>query len=255
MPVASRWLSTARHNLPGLRRAALFALVVAGHLLLIWALLRLAPELPMRFAGGSGLTVVDLMPQAASESAESGEDSEAEAAEAAEDAPVPPAPPETPVAPPASDIWSKVIPLNREQMAAADIAKMPDRRAAAGATGQDAARGPAGGDAEGPGTGPNGEPLYNADWYRRPTRAELGFYLPAGAAPTGWGMIACQTAPDFRVENCQEIGQSPPGSGLARAVRLAAWQFRVLPPRIGGRPMVGAWVRIRIDYTVGGAEN
>lgn len=97
------------------------------------------------------------------------------------------------------------------------------------------------------GTGPNGEPLYAAAWYREPYDDELNGYLSTATGP-GWGLIACRTVPDFRVENCVAVGESPPGSNIARAVLAAAWQFRVRPPRVGGRLMVGEWVRIRIDY-------
>jgi hypothetical protein len=91
--------------------------------------------------------------------------------------------------------------------------------------------------------------LYEAEWYRRPTDVELGGYMPANAPPDGWGLVACKTIEQYHVENCQTLGESPPGSGFARAVRQAAWQFLVRPPRIDGKPQVGAWVRIRIDYT------
>lgn len=97
------------------------------------------------------------------------------------------------------------------------------------------------------GTGPNGEPLYAAAWYREPYADELRGYLST-ASGAGWGLIACRTVKDYRVEDCVVLGESPVGSGIARAVREAAWQFKVRPPRIGGKDQVGEWVRIRIDY-------
>ncbi len=97
------------------------------------------------------------------------------------------------------------------------------------------------------GSGPNGEPLYAARWYREPTNGELAGYLSTASGP-GWGLINCQTAPQFRVENCVLVDEWPSGSQIGRAVLAAAWQFKVRPPQIGGQPQVGEWVRIRIDY-------
>lgn len=97
------------------------------------------------------------------------------------------------------------------------------------------------------GTAPNGEPLYAAAWYREPRDDELRGYLSTASGP-GWGLIACRTAPDYRVEDCVGLDEYPNGSQINRAVLAAAWAFKVRPPRLGGRPLVGAWVRIRIDY-------
>lgn len=105
------------------------------------------------------------------------------------------------------------------------------------------------GDSERVGSGPNGEPLFAAAWYREPYDDELKGYLSTARGP-GSALIACRTVPDFRVEDCYEIGESPQGSGIGRAVIAAAWQFRVRPPRVGGVSKVGEWVRIRIDYGV-----
>lgn len=102
-------------------------------------------------------------------------------------------------------------------------------------------------DSEEVGRTPNGEILYAAEWAREPTNAELGGYLPRDAQD-GWGLVACKTIPEDRVDDCIELGQSPLGSHLASAVRQAAWQFRVRPPRKNGRPLIGSWVRIRIEY-------
>lgn len=104
------------------------------------------------------------------------------------------------------------------------------------------------GEVQGPGEGPGGAILYRAQWHHEPSDAELGGYLPPNGPASGWGEIACQTVPDYRVENCQILGESPRGSGFARAVQQAAWQFQVVPPRVNGKPQLGAWVRIRIDY-------
>ena len=120
-------------------------------------------------------------------------------------------------------------------MAAADLRNIRDSSAESA------------GDSEIVGKGPHGETLYAAEWARHPTDAELGGYLPANA-PDGYGLIACKTIPGDRVDDCVELGQDPPGSHLASAVRQAAWQFRVRPPRRNGVPLIGSWVSIRIDY-------
>jgi protein TonB len=97
------------------------------------------------------------------------------------------------------------------------------------------------------GTAPNGEPLYAAAWYREPYPDELRGYLSTAQGP-GWALIACRTVPDFRVEDCVGLNEAPEGSNILRSVLAAAWQFRVRPPRRGGKLLWGAWVRIRIDY-------
>ncbi|MEX0342942.1 MAG: hypothetical protein AB3N06_10165 [Erythrobacter sp.] len=99
------------------------------------------------------------------------------------------------------------------------------------------------------GSGPNGEPLYAARWYRRPYDDELAGYLSTARGP-GWGLIACRTVANFRVEDCVVVDESPRGSGIGRAAQAAAWQFKVRPPQRGGRPMVGEWVRIQILYEI-----
>lgn len=138
--------------------------------------------------------------------------------------------------------------LTRDELASADIGNLPKGAAKAEGVGQGSAA------SYGPGEGPGGVRLYEAEWYRRPTGAELSTYIPAGAPRTGWGLVACKTVENYRVDNCQSIGESPPGSGFGRAVRLAAWQFMVRPPRVDGKALVGSWVRIRIDYLEGAVQ-
>jgi periplasmic protein TonB len=104
-------------------------------------------------------------------------------------------------------------------------------------------------DSEVVGRAPDGSPLYAARWFREPSHQELAGYLSAARGP-GWGLIACKTAPNWRVEECVIVGESPAGSQIARSAQAAAWQFQVRPPRVGGEYQVGAWVRIRITYAL-----
>ncbi len=160
-----------------------------------------------------------------------------------------------PISQPAPQPPPALIPISPREMPAADIANLPPRQGPPAP----AKRGPLGppdtggaaayADTARVGTAPNGEPLYAAAWYREPYQDEMAGYLSTADGP-GWGLIACRTAPNWKVEACVELGEYPEGSRIARAAAAAAWQFQVRPPRVGGVSKVGEWVRIRIDYGV-----
>ena len=219
------------------RRAAGLALALGINLLLIVALLGIqaSKRIPKSF---TDRLVVDLMPDSPSPPERPSKTPQAEAPR--------PTPPRFPRLdpPPPIDIPRELdmIELTPEEYAAADIGTLPSAPAVA-----DAGRGSGNGDSEEVGRGPNGQILYAAEWAREPTDAELAGYLPSNA-PEGWGMVACRTVAGQRVDDCVELENSPRGSRLAGAVRQAAWQFRVRPPRKNGRELIGEWVRIRIDY-------
>jgi protein TonB len=159
----------------------------------------------------------------------------------------PAAPAATPVAPPAPAI----IPM-RWSLAPPNPLRLPDRPAAPARPvyGPPDNRSAMFRDTERVGTAPNGEPLYAAEWYREPADDMMRSYLSTAHGP-GWGLIACRTASEFRVEDCVGLDEYPTGSQILRSVLAMAWEFRVRPPRRGGQVLVGAWVRIRISYEIG----
>lgn len=225
------------------RRTVAFVLALIVHLLVLILLLRQAPPPPLKVEERMPTTFA-LLPEAKKEAAQSSAAAKTKhiKSQAAQKSPAPvPAPP---IAQPPPFPWP-LIAMDKEQFAAGDIANLPSHKDSSGSAGA----GQNSGSAYGPGEGPGGAQLYDADWYRKPSDAELASYLPDGAPAKGWGLIACKTVEHNHVDNCQTLGESPLGSGFARAVRLAAWQFLIVPPRINGRPIIGAWVRIRIDYT------
>lgn len=228
------------------RRALSFVLAVAIEILIVLGFIsfNFTPKSRPEFKGGT-LSTFDV----SSEDRRDARPAKQEATEATKSPPrpVPPTPapkivlPERPL---------DLLVVSKEVYAASDIAKLGSN-----APGGAASQASSPGDSERVGTGPNGEALYAAEWVREPTHQELSFYLPKRVPEGGgWGLVACRTVARNRVEDCVELGNSPPGSRLASAVRQAAWQFLVRPPRVGGRPQVGEWVRIRIDYSVGSGE-
>lgn len=232
------------HDRPPLRRRASgLALALGVNLGLLLILLTLG-YIPLPERKPSNATVVDFIPESHSAAAQ-----RTKTAVARKPIPKPPTvmlPPVKPtIAQPSRPAKSQPwIEMSKDEMAAADIRNLP--KAGAGESG----------DSEEVGRGPRGEVLYAAEWARHPTNAELGGYLPKDA-PDGYGLVACRTIPGDRVEDCIELESSPLGSHLARAVREAAWQFRVRPPRKGGKVLVGSWVRILIEYEhtrTGGGE-
>ena len=231
-------------------RAVAFAISLAIAILLILALLRMGGYAPPRFGDGRPLATFSV--KGDSDSADKSErqqeqQDQSQKERATEKAPVPrittPRTAAVPEPPPPL-VLPGVMVLNRADYAASDIGKIKGTAPRGDALAKGGGAGSAPGDSAAIGRGPGGEELYAAEWYREPTRAETSPYMPVGKV--GWGMVACRTADRYHVEDCVELGETP-GSGIARGLRQAARQFLVRPPRKGGMPMIGAWVRIRFD--------
>ena len=232
------------------RRAVAIGLTIAVHLLILLVLLNLAPE-RVRRAFGDPLKTFTVAPESG-EREKTPEPRQEQKARQAAARPATVRPQPEPVPAPQVEMPS-FMRMTREQFAATDLSRVPRKPADAGPAGAGTADSGDSKSAYGPGAGPGGARLYNAEWVREPTDAELRTFLPP-TPPGSWGEIACRTIPNNRVENCQVLGESPAGSKLATGMRRAAWQFLVRPPRLGGKAMIGEWVRIRIDITERGVE-
>lgn len=243
------FLSSSADRPPLRERSAALVVTLLLHLLLLALLLWLTPDiLPFRKNDASLATFNVPGPKAGHQEERKGSPSASAQAGAVTPAPTtPPTPvkrPDTPTPAPQVEAPS-MIQLSAADFAASDIGKIAGRRSGGEGNGKDSAS------VYGPGEGPGGAQLFNAEWYREPSNGELSGYLPAGGLRNGYGLIACQTIEHYHVDHCRVLGEGPLGSGLGQAVRRAAWQFLVVPPRVNGRAQLGAWVRIRIDYREG----
>ena len=206
------------------------------------ALLRLGNLVspPPRF--GSNLTAINVSPASAAKHEQNKAKEVQKAAQPAKTVAVPvPAVMAQKIVIPVTKAPPVFIQISNDDFAKSDISKLAK-----------ASGGSSAGDSKGtygPGAGPQGQQLYNAEWVREPTHAELAGYMTQRSQGGDWADIACRTIDHYHVDNCQPLGESPAGSGLARSLRQAAWQFLVRPPRVGGKMQVGAWVRIHFKFT------
>jgi hypothetical protein len=234
------------------RRGIGLAIALLLEALFIIAILSLSMRSGGPEAGKRGLSTFSLEAEAESASADKSETETPVTKEQQRNfnppIPKPLLPPVNPVkAPPPSPDFIKV---SKSEFDAMDISKLP----ASGSTGAGDSKGAGQGNKGqmGPGLGPGGAQLYPVAWLREPYDSELRPYLAAARSiPNGaTADIACRMIEHNRVENCQIIGENPRGTGLAQALRKAAWQFLVKPPRIDNKPQLGVWVRIHFDFGV-----
>ena len=232
------------------RRAAGIAIALLLEALLIIAILSLSMQSAGTGEGKRGLSAFSLEAESESAPANRSESetpvTETQKQTATPIIPKPILPPVNPLRlPPPSPDFIKVSKADFDAM---DLSKIPASGSAGSGDSKGSGQGSEG--MMGPGAGPGGAQLYPVAWYREPFDSELAPYLAnARAVPPGaTAEIACRMIENYHVENCQILGENPRGTGLAKALRLAAWQFLVRPPRIDNKPQLGVWVRIRFDF-------
>jgi periplasmic protein TonB len=234
----------------GRRMLGLF-LALAIEALMLFLLFTMGPGRPPGVEEDRTTMVTFIAPEAAEKAPEPSPEPEPNAAEQPATQPRDAEQPRPPLPAEPAETPQPIMPMRYELPPAAAIPPRASRPAppAGPAYGPADTRSAASRDTERVGTAPNGEPLYAASWYTEPRQDAMRAYLSTAHGP-GWGLIACRTAPDYRVEDCVALEEWPQGSQINRAVLAMAWEFRVRPPRLGGRSLVGAWVRIRIDWDI-----
>jgi protein TonB len=237
--------SSPRSDRAAGRRSASLILTICAHILLLLMLLRLAQPVTKMTKNGGNLVTFTVAPDSQEQAASSRSQTRKQSRTAPSTEAARPTPPPPPIQLPSkAEPW--VLTPGLERFDIRQVAPAHDANPPSDASTSDEANGDSTSDRS-TGYGPAGQPLYEARWYREPTDAELSYYTKLARPGAGYGEIACQTVARLHVDNCTELEETP-GSGYARAVREAAWQFLVLPPRVGGKTMVGSWVRIRITF-------
>ena len=235
------------------RRSIGLAVAILLEVIIILAILSLSMRSGGPVAGSRGLSTFSLEAEAESASSAEKNETQTPVTKGQKSTITPPIPP--PLLPPVNLVQAPspspdFIKISKSDFDAMDLSKLPARGGSGSGEGKGSGQGTKG--MMGPGLGPGGAQLYPVAWLREPYDSELAPYLAAvkRIPPGASADIACRMIERNRVENCQIIGENPRGTGLAKALRLAAWQFLVKPPRIDNKPQLGVWVRIHFEFGV-----
>lgn len=236
-------LQAAYERTPASRRATGFALAIGINLLVLFILIGLGTRHFVDMKQNSGTLIFDVARQ--DDSAATKQPKQQQRKQQPVEQPKLPPPeiilPVKPTITPPPTAKLEMVELTKQEMSTTDQAMAARSAPAVGpGTGK-------GGDSAVVGTGPRGETLYAAEWLREPTDQEIGNYITASTG-AGYGLIACKTYPNYRVDDCYRLGSVPASAQVDKVLINAAWQFKVRPPRKNGQPMIGEWVRIRFDY-------
>jgi len=192
---------------------------VAVHVLLLLALLLLAPQIAADKTAGHALTSFDV-------------------------APVPPPEPVTPPAPPPKP--SVEPPGGRAPAAAVSGTGEPGADSGNGGVGSGTGRG------EGAGDGDEAVRYAGAEWITRPTQFQINPFWPVRAKEqriSGEVLLACIVPRPGRPDRCWMLSEMPAGHGFGAAAVRMSRIFRIRPVRRNGEPL-DLPVRIPIVFQV-----
>lgn len=99
---------------------------------------------------------------------------------------------------------------------------------------------------------PNGAPLVDPDWDRRPSGDDIARAYPKAAAKAflaGVTRSTCTVTAEGRLTDCVSVEEDPSGSGFGKAAMSVLPLFRMRPVSRSGDPVAGRTITVPIRFT------